>query len=127
MIPETAARHARPRPEPAMSRPLRASEQRVVLIAGDTLAVTAAVMLSLWTWSITAGFPFDAAFVRSPRLLHGVDATAWTLLDEAAARRYDGRIGLEDTLTLPDGRPADGNGELVRTARQRVSSTLSSP
>ncbi len=69
----------------------------------------------------------DAAFVRSPRLLHGVDATAWTLLDEAAARRYDGRIGLEDTLTLPDGRPADGNGELVRTARQRVSSTLSSP
>ena len=69
----------------------------------------------------------DAAAVRCPRLLHGVDATAWTLLDEAAARRYDGRIGLEDTLTLPDGRPADGNGELVRTARQRVSSTLSSP
>jgi uncharacterized protein (DUF849 family) len=69
----------------------------------------------------------DAAGVRCPRLLHGVDATAWTLLDEAAARRYDSRIGLEDTLSLPDGRPARGNAELVRAARQRLSSALSSP
>lgn len=69
----------------------------------------------------------DAAGVRCPRLLHGVDATAWTLLDEAAARRYDGRIGLEDTLTLPDGYPAAGNGELVRAARQRLSSVSWSP
>lgn len=69
----------------------------------------------------------DAAGVGCPRLLHGVDATAWALLDEAAARRYDGRIGLEDTLTLPDGRRAAGNGDLVRAARQRLSSPSVSP
>lgn len=62
----------------------------------------------------------DAAGVRRPRLLHGVDATAWTLLDAAAARGYASRIGFEDALTLPGGEPAGSNGELVRAARARV-------
>ena len=48
---------------------------------------------------------------RRPRLLHGVDATAWPLVDVARARGYGTRIGLEDTLTLPDGAIAPGNGE----------------
>src|SRR5207253_4305809 len=47
-----------------VSRPIRTSERRALLFAGDALAVTAAVGLALWTWSITAGFPFDIAFVR---------------------------------------------------------------
>lgn len=57
---------------------------------------------------------------RFPPLLHGVDATAWPLLDEAIARGYDVRIGLEDTLVLPDGRVAKGNVELVTEAVRRV-------
>jgi uncharacterized protein (DUF849 family) len=49
-----------------------------------------------------------------------VDRIAAALLDEAARRGYDARIGLEDTLRLPDGTPADGNGALVVEARRRL-------
>ena len=62
----------------------------------------------------------DAAALRSPRLLHGVNATAWELVDAAGARGYATRIGFEDSLTLPDGRLAGGNGELVRAALARL-------
>lgn len=62
----------------------------------------------------------DGAGVRVPRLLHGVDATAWPLVDAAAARGYSTRIGFEDALTLPDGTVARGNGELVRAALARL-------
>ena len=58
---------------------------------------------------------------RAPRLLHGVDATAWPLLQEAGRRGYDARIGLEDTLRLPDGELAGDNLELVRAARGWIS------
>lgn len=62
----------------------------------------------------------DAAAVRAPRLLHGVNATAWPLVDAAGARGYATRIGFEDTLTLPGGEMAPGNGELVRAALARL-------
>lgn len=62
----------------------------------------------------------DAAAVRTPRLLHGVDATAWPLVDAACDRGYDTRIGFEDTLALPGGELAAGNGELVRAALARM-------
>ena len=52
-----------------------------------------------------------------PRLLHGVEGTAWPLLAEAPRRDYQVRIGLEDTLRLPDGRPAPNNAALVAAAR----------
>lgn len=61
-----------------------------------------------------------AAVVSCPRLLHGVDATAWPLLHEAKRRRYQARIGFEDVLALPDGTPAMGNAALVRAAGQRL-------
>jgi uncharacterized protein (DUF849 family) len=66
----------------------------------------------------------DEALVRAPRLLHGVDATAWPLVSAARARGYDTRIGFEDTLTLPDGRPAGDNGELVRAAVMLLSEAV---
>jgi exopolysaccharide biosynthesis polyprenyl glycosylphosphotransferase len=44
---------------------LQVSEHRLVLLAGDTAAAVAAILVSLWTWSLTAGYPFDAAFVAS--------------------------------------------------------------
>jgi uncharacterized protein (DUF849 family) len=62
----------------------------------------------------------DAAAIQTPRLLHGIEATAWPLLDAALLRGYDVRIGLEDTLRLPDGRIARDNAELVAAARERV-------
>jgi uncharacterized protein (DUF849 family) len=57
----------------------------------------------------------------APRLLHGVDATAWPLLEEAGRRGHDARIGLEDTLRLPDGTLAGDNDGLVRAARKWIS------
>ena len=60
----------------------------------------------------------DAAAVTLPRLLHGIDRTAWPLITEAAARGYDTRIGFEDTLTLPDGSLAASNAVLVALARR---------
>ncbi len=62
----------------------------------------------------------DAANIRLPRLLHGVGAAAWPLLDGARARGYDARIGLEDTLTMPDGTPAPDNAALVTAAYARL-------
>ena len=53
-------------------------------------------------------------------LLHGTEATAWPMMDEAIARGYDVRIGLEDTVVLPDGRTAKDNVELVTEANRRV-------
>jgi uncharacterized protein (DUF849 family) len=60
--------------------------------------------------------------VKLPRLLHGLDATAWELLDAAAARGYDTRVGFEDILTLPSGAPAASNSELVAEALRRTNS-----
>ena len=58
--------------------------------------------------------------IGAPILLHGFQATAWPMVDEAARRGYDTRIGLEDTVLLPDGGPASGNAELVGIARERL-------
>jgi uncharacterized protein (DUF849 family) len=58
-----------------------------------------------------------AANIRAPRLLHGIDTTTWPVLRYALGRGYDIRIGLEDTLRLPDGTLAPHNGALVAAAR----------
>ncbi|TDC45708.1 hypothetical protein E1281_29650 [Actinomadura sp. KC345] len=52
-----------------------------------------------------------------PILLHGEDGGTWPVLRLAARLNLDVRIGLEDTLTLPDGAPAADNAVLVQTAR----------
>ncbi len=62
----------------------------------------------------------DAAGIQIPRLLHGFEATAWPLLEVALQRGYDTRIGLEDTLLLPDGRQARDNAQLVSVAYERA-------
>ena len=58
----------------------------------------------------------DAGAPDVPRLLHGREATAWDLVAEAGRRGYDTRIGMEDTIRMPDGKIAPGNGDLVRAA-----------
>lgn len=60
------------------------------------------------------------ALATVPRLLHGSNATAWGVIDEAIRRGYDTRAGLEDTLTLPDGTIAADNAAIVAEARRRV-------
>lgn len=62
----------------------------------------------------------DDGGVTATRLLHGMDATAWPLVDAAHVRGYGTRIGLEDSLALPDGVIAPGNADLVRAARARL-------
>lgn len=56
-------------------------------------------------------------------LLHGEGTSAWPVLGDAVHRGFDVRIGLEDTLVLPDGSPADGNSDLVATARAMLDHT----
>jgi uncharacterized protein (DUF849 family) len=66
----------------------------------------------------------DAGGIDAPRVLHGVNATAWPLVDAARTRRYGTRIGFEDALTLPGGKIAAGNGELVRAALTRLANAV---
>ncbi|MGW8764531.1 3-keto-5-aminohexanoate cleavage protein [Streptomyces sp. NPDC055815] len=51
-----------------------------------------------------------------PVLLHGVDEGVWPVLRLARRLGADARIGLEDTLFLPDGTRARSNAELVAAA-----------
>jgi uncharacterized protein (DUF849 family) len=48
-----------------------------------------------------------------PVLLHGEDAGAWPVLRLAGRLGLGTRVGLEDALVLPDGRPALSNAQLV--------------
>ncbi|MEU3019787.1 3-keto-5-aminohexanoate cleavage protein [Nocardiopsis sp. NPDC007018] len=58
----------------------------------------------------------DRGRVRVPRMLHGVDATAWPMLERALEEGLDLRIGLEDTMRLPEGVEAHDNAALVERA-----------
>jgi len=44
----------------------------------------------------------------------------WPVIDHAASRGYDTRVGLEDTLTRPDGTTAYDNADLIRAAASRL-------
>lgn len=51
-----------------------------------------------------------------PQLWHGYGQRTWEVLRGAAAAGHDVRVGLEDVVTLPDGRLAADNAELVVAA-----------
>jgi uncharacterized protein (DUF849 family) len=51
-----------------------------------------------------------------PQLWHGYGQRTWEVVATAAAAGYDVRVGLEDVLVLPDGRPAPNNAALVTSA-----------
>lgn len=63
--------------------------------------------------AILAALPADGP----PVLLHGEGSATWPVLTEAVRRGLDTRIGLEDTLVLPDGSVAPGNLALITVAR----------
>lgn len=54
------------------------------------------------------------------QLWHGYDDRTWEVLSAAGAAGHDVRVGLEDTLVLPDGGPATDNAELVAAAVELI-------
>lgn len=56
-----------------------------------------------------------------PILVHGEGASTWNLIGVAARHGLHTRVGLEDTLHLPDGSTASSNADLVRAALEIVS------
>lgn len=56
----------------------------------------------------------DQFYLKLPRLLHGYEGSAWAMIKKSVQRKYDTRIGFEDTLFLPTGQVANNNAELVR-------------
>ena len=62
-----------------------------------------------------------AAGSTAPVLLHGLDESCWPLLEHAGIRGVQTRIGMEDTLWLPDGSAAVDNAALVSAAVQLLS------
>jgi uncharacterized protein (DUF849 family) len=58
----------------------------------------------------------DAAGIAAPRVHHGFGLATWDVLRRAKALGHGWRIGFEDVLVLPDGRPAASNAELVSAA-----------
>jgi uncharacterized protein (DUF849 family) len=57
-----------------------------------------------------------AAGSPAPVLLHGLDESCWPLLEHAGKRGLQTRIGLEDTVRLPNGSSPSGNADLVSAA-----------
>ncbi|HET6733048.1 3-keto-5-aminohexanoate cleavage protein [Mycobacterium sp.] len=57
-----------------------------------------------------------AAGSPAPVLLHGLDESCWLLLEHAGVRGVQTRIGMEDTLRLPDGSTTPDNAALVSAA-----------
>ena len=62
-----------------------------------------------------------AAGSPAPVLLHGFDESCWPLLEHAAVRGVQARIGMEDTLLLPDGSTAQDNAAIVSAAVELLS------
>jgi uncharacterized protein (DUF849 family) len=56
------------------------------------------------------------------QLWHGYGEPTWEVLSAGTAAGWDVRVGLEDTLCIPDGRVATDNAELVAAAVQLTGS-----
>jgi uncharacterized protein (DUF849 family) len=57
--------------------------------------------------------------IELTQLHHGIDFTTWAVLDAAVRRKREVRVGFEDSYSLPDGRRAGSNAELVAAAAAR--------
>ncbi|HUZ28004.1 MAG TPA: 3-keto-5-aminohexanoate cleavage protein [Solirubrobacteraceae bacterium] len=55
-----------------------------------------------------------------PQLWHGYGERTWEVVAAGAAAGHDARVGLEDVLVLPDGRPAPNNAELISAAVELI-------
>jgi uncharacterized protein (DUF849 family) len=73
------------------------------------------------------GRVLEGSGIRLPRVQHGHDAAAWPVLEDAVVHGYDVRIGLEDTLLLPEGTRAPRNADLVAAAAKIASAVAIHP
>lgn len=55
----------------------------------------------------------DRADIDARRLYHGFDMATWPVIEYGLDGGWDVRVGLEDTLQLPDGTTPSGNADLV--------------
>lgn len=55
----------------------------------------------------------DAAGITAPRVQHGYELVTWDVIRHAREHGHGWRVGLEDTLVLPDGARAESNAHLV--------------
>ena len=60
----------------------------------------------------------DAHGIVAPRVHHGEGLATWAVLEQALRRGHGIRVGLEDTLVLPDGTRAGSNADLVAAAAE---------
>lgn len=91
-------------------RPLRVLVETSDAWAPDPVAAAAEIDAALVAGGVTA-----------PQLHHGANADTWAVIDAAVVRGHDVRVGLEDTMVLPDGSTARDNAALVAAARERIS------
>ncbi|WP_030990250.1 3-keto-5-aminohexanoate cleavage protein [Streptomyces sp. NRRL S-1813] len=101
--------------EPFARSPLAPRVLRVLAEVTDTDADSAPATARELLTAVAGAAP------GRPVLLHGEDGGAWPVLRLAGVLGLATRIGIEDTLLLPDGRPATGNAQLVAAATTLVS------
>lgn len=65
----------------------------------------------------------DSNDISIKRLLHGFNSVSWDILREAKKRGYDGRIGMEDTIYLENGKKVTSNLEIINEATKLINAT----
>ncbi|MFF8832800.1 3-keto-5-aminohexanoate cleavage protein [Streptomyces sp. NPDC015131] len=95
-----------------LASPLAPRVTRVLAEVTDRDPVTAPETARALLAALDAG----GGAVGVPVLLHGEEEGAWPVLRLAVRRGMATRVGLEDTLLLPGGRPARSNAALVAAA-----------
>ena len=75
---------------------------------------------TLKRWEVQSNISI-AAFIHMPRNQKSTEAFSWCAGKHAGARGVQTRIGMEDTLRLPDGSTAPDNAALVSAAVQLLS------
>ncbi|GAA3197499.1 MULTISPECIES: 3-keto-5-aminohexanoate cleavage protein [Streptomyces] len=100
--------------------PLRPRVLRVLAEVTDTAAATAPDTARRLLAAL------GSARTGRPVLLHGEEGGTWPVLRLALRLGLATRIGIEDTLLLPDGTPARDNAELVAAAVALAQSEASS-
>lgn len=98
--------------------PLRGSCLRVLIELGDCGSCDADTFVRDHALPLIEGVRDLEPNV--PILLHAEEGSTWAAIDLAAHHGLDTRVGLEDTVRMPDGRPARGNADLVQEALRRA-------
>jgi uncharacterized protein (DUF849 family) len=87
---------------------------RVLIEVADRLPADAVATAAACAAELTRGG------ITAPQLHHGYDLATYEVIRAAAGMGADVRIGLEDTIVLPDGAMTAGNGDLVAAAVRLV-------